>query len=115
MSNGEYKLVNGSRAYLSGVEYSCREGYVVVGRSYLSCDVDERWNGPPPRCEPIRKLPALQSPQLPLFASFGGAIVTSVIAAAVEMRASDCLHVSRRITHRPCLARADLSSARPAD
>jgi hypothetical protein len=38
---------------MSGVQYTCREGYIIVGRSYLICDVDERWNGPPPRCEPI--------------------------------------------------------------
>lgn len=25
----------------------------MVGRARLTCDVDERWNGPPPRCEPI--------------------------------------------------------------
>lgn len=63
VANGDYKLVNGTRAYLSGVEYSCKEGFVVVGRSYLSCDVDERWNGPPPRCEPILcpSPPALQN------------------------------------------------------
>ena len=24
------------------------------GRARLTCDIDERWNGPPPRCEPIR-------------------------------------------------------------
>lgn len=26
----------------------------MVGRAMLSCDIDERWNGPPPRCEPIQ-------------------------------------------------------------
>jgi len=25
----------------------------TAGRARLICDVDERWNGPPPRCEPI--------------------------------------------------------------
>lgn len=25
----------------------------MVGRARLVCDIDERWNGPPPRCEPI--------------------------------------------------------------
>lgn len=25
----------------------------MAGRARLTCDVDERWNGPPPRCEPI--------------------------------------------------------------
>ncbi|KAI1302311.1 Sushi, von Willebrand factor type A, EGF and pentraxin domain-containing protein 1 [Halotydeus destructor] len=51
--NGRYNLVNGSTAFTANVEYSCNDGYVVVGRSYLACDIDERWNGPPPRCEPI--------------------------------------------------------------
>lgn len=23
----------------------------MVGRAQLACDIDERWNGPPPRCE----------------------------------------------------------------
>jgi len=53
ISNGQYRLVNATRSYMSGVEYSCKEGYVLVGRAYLACDTDERWNGPPPRCEPI--------------------------------------------------------------
>jgi len=53
ISNGDLVLVNETRSYLSGVTYSCREGFVLVGRSNLVCDVDERWNGPPPRCEPI--------------------------------------------------------------
>lgn len=25
----------------------------IAGRARLTCDIDERWNGPPPRCEPI--------------------------------------------------------------
>ncbi|XP_040066636.1 uncharacterized protein LOC115308197 [Ixodes scapularis] len=51
--NGSLMLTNGTRHYLSSVEYGCREGYVLVGRSVLVCDVDQRWNGPPPRCEPV--------------------------------------------------------------
>ncbi|CAD7077767.1 unnamed protein product [Hermetia illucens] len=51
--HGSYKLVNGSVGYLSTVIYSCHEGYEMVGRAMLSCDIDERWNGPPPRCEVI--------------------------------------------------------------
>lgn len=23
----------------------------MAGRAMLTCDIDERWNGPPPRCE----------------------------------------------------------------
>ncbi|CAG2116907.1 unnamed protein product, partial [Medioppia subpectinata] len=46
-------MSNNTRSYLSSVNYSCKEGYVLVGRGLLTCDVDERWNGPPPRCEPV--------------------------------------------------------------
>jgi hypothetical protein len=38
---------------MSRVIYSCDEGYELVGRAQLTCDIDERWNGPPPRCEGI--------------------------------------------------------------
>ncbi|XP_046391266.1 uncharacterized protein LOC124159479 isoform X1 [Ischnura elegans] len=52
--NGKYTLVNGTVSYLSRVVYSCQDGYKLIGRSQLICDVDERWNGPPPRCQPSR-------------------------------------------------------------
>ena len=51
--NGEYKFLNGTRSFQSIVQYSCKEGFAIVGRSALSCDVDGRWNGPPPRCQPL--------------------------------------------------------------
>nr|CAH7713270.1 unnamed protein product [Callosobruchus chinensis] len=51
--NGEYTLVNDSVGYLSRVIYSCDEGFEMIGRAQLACDIDERWNGPPPRCDPI--------------------------------------------------------------
>lgn len=51
ISHGSYKLLNGTRHYLSTVQYTCDEGYVLVGRGNLVCDVDEKWNGPPPRCD----------------------------------------------------------------
>lgn len=51
--HGSYDLVNGSVGYLSTVIYRCNEGYEMIGRAMLTCDIDERWNGPPPRCEPI--------------------------------------------------------------
>lgn len=51
--HGSYDLVNGSVGYLSTVIYKCHEGYEMIGRAMLTCDIDERWNGPPPRCEPI--------------------------------------------------------------
>ncbi|XP_012279184.1 uncharacterized protein LOC105699061 [Orussus abietinus] len=52
--HGEYTLINNTVSYLSQVHYSCEEGYEMTGRARLTCDIDERWNGPPPRCEPIR-------------------------------------------------------------
>lgn len=51
IANGEYTLVNDSVGYLSRVIYTCDEGYEMIGRAQLACDIDERWNGPPPRCE----------------------------------------------------------------
>nr|CAD7456841.1 unnamed protein product [Timema tahoe] len=50
IANGFYQLVNGTVGYLSKVVYSCEEGYEMAGRAQLMCDIDERWNGPPPRC-----------------------------------------------------------------
>ncbi|KAG8188357.1 hypothetical protein JTE90_022557 [Oedothorax gibbosus] len=50
---GSYVLLNGTRHYLSTVQYTCDEGHVLVGRGSLVCDVDEKWNGPPPRCDPF--------------------------------------------------------------
>lgn len=50
---GSYELVNGTVGYLSTVIYKCNEGYEMLGRAMLTCDIDERWNGPPPRCELI--------------------------------------------------------------
>lgn len=50
---GNYELVNGSVGYLSQVVYKCNDGYEMLGRAMLTCDIDERWNGPPPRCEVI--------------------------------------------------------------
>lgn len=38
---------------MSRVIYSCDVGYELIGRAQLMCDIDERWNGPPPRCEGI--------------------------------------------------------------
>lgn len=45
--------MNASVGYLSSVIYKCNDGYEMVGRAMLTCDIDERWNGPPPKCEPI--------------------------------------------------------------
>ncbi|XP_012162901.1 uncharacterized protein LOC101455262 isoform X2 [Ceratitis capitata] len=49
--HGVYDLINGTVGYLSVVKYSCAKGYEMIGRAVLTCDFDERWNGPPPRCE----------------------------------------------------------------
>ncbi|XP_058445168.1 uncharacterized protein LOC131426449 isoform X2 [Malaya genurostris] len=51
--HGGYDLINGTVGYLSSVHYKCNEGYEMIGRALLTCDIDERWNGPPPRCELI--------------------------------------------------------------
>jgi len=51
--NGEYLLVNGTKGYQSTVRYACQEGHIMVGRRDLVCDVDQKWDGPPPRCEPL--------------------------------------------------------------
>lgn len=50
ISNGTYKLINGTINYLSQVQYSCAEGFKMNGRDRLICDLDERWDGPPPKC-----------------------------------------------------------------
>lgn len=52
--HGSYALMNGSVSYLSHVQYSCEAGYEMAGRSRLVCDIDERWNGPPPRCDVVQ-------------------------------------------------------------
>jgi len=51
--NGKLIFVNGTRQFKSIVSYTCQPGHVLVGRSELTCDVDQKWNGPPPRCEPV--------------------------------------------------------------
>ncbi|XP_065220513.1 uncharacterized protein LOC135845675 isoform X1 [Planococcus citri] len=48
--NGDYRLVNGTVNYLSQVVYTCNEGFQLQGRAELTCDLDERWDGPPPKC-----------------------------------------------------------------
>ncbi|XP_011149089.1 uncharacterized protein LOC105188998 [Harpegnathos saltator] len=53
IKHGGYTLINNTVSFLSQVLYSCDEGYEMTGRARLICDSDERWNGPPPRCEPI--------------------------------------------------------------
>ena len=47
--NAKLMFINGTRAFQSVISYQCNPGYTAVGRTTLMCDVDERWNGPPPR------------------------------------------------------------------
>ena len=47
--NGKLLFVNGTREFESSIKYECNPGYLLVGRETLMCDVDQRWNGPPPR------------------------------------------------------------------
>ncbi|TRY61198.1 hypothetical protein TCAL_01485 [Tigriopus californicus] len=53
VENAVLSSVNGTRQFKSLIQYECDPGYVMVGRPELMCDVDEKWNGPPPRCEPV--------------------------------------------------------------
>ncbi|KAE8739879.1 hypothetical protein FOCC_FOCC014636 [Frankliniella occidentalis] len=53
ISHGSYRLLNGTVSYLSRVLYSCQDGFRMLGRALLTCDIDERWNGPPPKCQAI--------------------------------------------------------------
>ena len=53
----------------------------MIGRAMLTCDIDERWNGPPPRCEVIEcdPLPPLYNGNLiALNGTFYGAKVEAV-------------------------------------
>ena len=53
VQNARMNLINGTRKFKSVVRYECIKGFIMVGRAELMCDVDEKWNGPPPRCEPV--------------------------------------------------------------
>ncbi|XKL59627.1 hypothetical protein PGB90_000643 [Kerria lacca] len=52
--NGDYRLINGTVNYLSQVLYTCNHGFQLQGRAELTCDLDERWDGPPPKCIPAK-------------------------------------------------------------
>ncbi|XP_068237943.1 uncharacterized protein [Palaemon carinicauda] len=54
IKNGQYTLVNNTTYLLSMVRYECDPGHTIIGRSELICDIDRRWNGPPPTCSPIK-------------------------------------------------------------
>ena len=52
--NGKLAFINGTREFESSIKYSCNPGYILVGKDSLMCDVDQRWNGPPPRYNSYR-------------------------------------------------------------
>lgn len=81
--NGNYRLLNSTTSYKSFVQYSCSDGYAIVGKSLLSCDVDERWNGPPPRCEPLLC-------SAPIAPSNGYVTVSSNITSVGSQATFDC-------------------------
>ncbi|CAB4067596.1 unnamed protein product [Lepeophtheirus salmonis] len=48
--NSLITLQNRSFVFDSKIKYECKRGYILAGRSILTCDVDGRWDGPPPHC-----------------------------------------------------------------
>ncbi|CAG4977755.1 unnamed protein product [Colias eurytheme] len=87
--HGSYTLLNGSVSYLSHVQYACEAGYEMAGRSRLVCDIDERWNGPPPRCDVIKcdHPPSIANGRVIIMnGTTYGAIVRYVCARGFELR-----------------------------
>ncbi|CAL4069435.1 unnamed protein product, partial [Meganyctiphanes norvegica] len=117
--HGEYSLVNGTRHYLSHVLYRCQQGYTMVGRDELICDIDERWNGPPPRCIPVRCV----VPEAPI----GGTVMVTTPWVRVGQRVAFSCHaelvlVGKRellcnangvLSHEPPICKVD-RAAKPA-
>ncbi|XP_039763399.1 CUB and sushi domain-containing protein 3 isoform X2 [Pararge aegeria] len=99
IAHGSFKLINVSVSYLSHVQYECDSGYEMVGRSRLVCDIDERWNGPPPRCDVVQceKPPVISNGRLAILSN------ASVFGAFAEYACSQGyqLHGARKIK---CLA-----------
>ncbi|KAK7863652.1 hypothetical protein R5R35_006183 [Gryllus longicercus] len=55
IAHGFYQLLDaGSVGLGARVRYACDEGFALRGRALLTCDADERWDGPPPACLPVR-------------------------------------------------------------
>ncbi|KAH1008514.1 hypothetical protein HUJ05_009064 [Dendroctonus ponderosae] len=52
----------------------------MIGRAQLACDIDERWNGPPPRCEPVQCEPPLEIPNGLLEVPSNDTVFGSVVA-----------------------------------
>ncbi|XP_039286802.1 uncharacterized protein LOC111056767 isoform X2 [Nilaparvata lugens] len=86
IQNGDYDLLNGTVDYLSEVLYSCDEGYKIQGRARLTCDLDERWDGPPPRCQAIRcaEPPFIENGEV--FVSNNATIVGTVVEYTCSSR-----------------------------
>uniref|UniRef100_A0A8D8WZ04 Membrane cofactor protein n=1 Tax=Cacopsylla melanoneura TaxID=428564 RepID=A0A8D8WZ04_9HEMI len=82
--NGGFTLINGTVSYLSEVMYFCDEGYKIAGRHHLTCDLDERWDGPPPRCQVVRcsDPPSIQNGEILLSSN------TTVAGTVVEYACS---------------------------
>ena len=49
-ANGSFKLLNDSYSFSSLVEFSCSDGYHLVGNRIQRCNMWE-WSGPPVRCD----------------------------------------------------------------
>lgn len=58
----------------------------MVGRARLVCDIDERWNGPPPRCEPILCPPPSEIPNGRFTISSNLTTVGSVVEYSCDSR-----------------------------
>lgn len=78
--NGGFTLINGTVSYLSEVMYFCDEGYKISGRPHLTCDLDERWDGPPPRCQIVKcpEPPAIANGEILLSSN------TTIVGTVVE-------------------------------
>ncbi|MBZ3870123.1 Membrane cofactor protein [Sciurus carolinensis] len=54
--NGQVNLLNGSFEFGTQVKFVCNEGFYLIGKQILRCQLrgsDVRWSGSPPQCEKI--------------------------------------------------------------
>ncbi|XP_005348973.1 membrane cofactor protein [Microtus ochrogaster] len=60
-SFGNVHYMDGRPSWGNRAQFSCVEGYYLIGMSVLHCvlkgDADAHWDGPPPRCEKISCVP----------------------------------------------------------
>ena len=70
-----------STTYMSVTEYSCNDGFDLVGNPTRSCQASGNWSGEQPMCETNEELNSLQQNKsmIPLIAG----VVAGVIAAAL--------------------------------